>query len=240
RSVVAVGWTDEDGDRHREQGEGHFIAKLPDKLAVTVGKLGHTGAWAGTDGRRYWLFDLREDDEVILYVGDRQREPDPRVRPMFVRPDHLPALLGLASLGEQPPAVRDGMPTVDFAAGRILVLSQDRSIRMALEPKTGRPRRVELLDERGRVLVTAKLSKYRLLEQEGKSPGVWPWVPGRIELASTDKDRTMSLNLNGLVDEPDRIQDRVFDLSILARKFEPARVIRVDRREAPADEAPSD
>ena len=63
RSTVAVRWTDRDGEKHYEQGDGHLQVRDRSSFALSIGKLGEVLLWFGGDDDRYWLLD-RVDEQI--------------------------------------------------------------------------------------------------------------------------------------------------------------------------------
>lgn len=103
RSVVEVSWIEDDGDRRSEQGEGHFVFVPPRRVALSVGKLGKTILWAGSNDERYWLIDNQGDG--VAYVGKHPTvevvgpSGEAEMRgPLPFKPDDVPFLLGLRPL----------------------------------------------------------------------------------------------------------------------------------------------
>src|SRR5690606_20224884 len=98
RATVELRWR-EDGKRRLEQGEGHLILALPDRLAMSIGKLGGVSLWAGADKDHYWLFNLLDANDKHVHVGMHAlaRVGDQR-GPLPFRPIDLPRLLGLVTL----------------------------------------------------------------------------------------------------------------------------------------------
>ncbi len=144
RTHVEAVWIDDKGKRRRESGKGRLIFRRPLDTALTVEAFGKTVMWAGSNQAMYWLFvNLHEGGE--LYFG-RFIGQGPTRRTLVVPPDAVPFLLGLMPLTPNPP---DGTPEVEALRGYALIEPPGMGMRMLLEPATGTPRRVDLIDRDG-------------------------------------------------------------------------------------------
>ncbi len=230
RAVVEIEWHDDDG-RHFEQGEGNLIALLPDRLALSVGKLGNAILWAGCDANQYWYFDLREGP--TLYVGThdaatgRAAATAQVASPMPIRPSDLVLLLGLSTLN---PNALPPEPRVELYNGHFLIEPPDRPVRILIDPATSRPVRIDLLDPTGRSAVIATLSRPERMTVQGRHPGAYPTIPTRYEISLVDGDGRITLFLADASDgrAGARIKDGVFDLTRLQEIFKPARFVPLD------------
>jgi hypothetical protein len=234
RAVVELEWEDEKGG-HFEQGEGHLIVVLPDRVALSLGKLGKTMFWAGSDGQRYWLFDTR-DDKSKLYVGrnDHPVDLDENGRRVGfpIRPPELLKMLGIARIE---PGVGAG-GAVGWREGCYVIEPPGTSLRFHLDPQTARPRRIDLVDSQGNELVTARLSGWETMTLSGVGPGAYPRVATRFEVVEPARHGTMTLFLSGVTDGKDegRITSKVFDLQKLREVFKPREIVDLD---APVERA---
>lgn len=222
-SVVAVRWTDEDGDRQFEQGEGNFIYGGPQRVALTVGKLGNTILWAGSNEQRYWLFDLR--DRGVGHVGAHANvgRPCTRQLPVPVSSANVPHLLGLLPLAT-------GEGEVGTVRGYLAVRPAELNVRMLLHPQTYLPVRVDLLDERGESVVIVRLSEHEPVEMQGRPRAAGARVATRTEFYVLQEDAQLSLRLNNMVggERVEKVNPRAFDFDALLRAYSPAEVIDLD------------
>ena len=227
RAVVELRWTDEEGT-HFEQGEGNLILQLPDRVAVSVGKLGHTLMWIGGDEQQYWFFDLR--DRHVLYMGrhDQADQLDPKSLPVPIRPRDLPRLLGVIPIDptKQPPD-----PQVEWYDGKLLIEPPGTRTRLLLDPITAQPVRIDLMDTEGQSRVIGQLSAWEPMKIEGLPPGAYPKVATRLEVALVDKQGSATLFLSDATDgrRPNRIKPAAFDIQRLVAAFKPKRVVDLDR-----------
>ncbi len=226
RSVVELRWRDSKGT-HYEQGDGNLLLVLPDRVALSVGKLGHTVMWSGCDRQRFWLFDLRPNQERLLFVGRHARTDRSRL-PLPVQPHQLSALLGLRPLQHAPPP----QPVVIWDNGRYVMNTPDRQQRIWIDPQTARPTQIELVSNDGRHRVTCRLSRWAPMTLDGVAPGAFPWIATRIEmvLSGDQEEGTLTLFLSDPSDGriENRIRDDVFKLDVLTNIFQPGRVIDLD------------
>ncbi|MFT3686154.1 MAG: hypothetical protein QM783_14740 [Phycisphaerales bacterium] len=58
--VVQIEYVDKKGERHKEQGEGRIQIIQPDHVALSVGKVGETFFWLGSDSQRLLVARLVE------------------------------------------------------------------------------------------------------------------------------------------------------------------------------------
>jgi len=189
-------------------------------VAVTAGKLGVVGYWSGTDGRRAWLFDLRE--RGVAWVADVHGELTGDIEAMPVPPQAGPWLLDMLLLTDatmqSPPAFdSDGYLRVEPAPG----------VRMLLDPRTGRAARVFIdgTDGQGQPtpLLAVHLKQWRPVAVEGLSGRLRPEAPTRLEVYALDQPAHISIRLSGLTDQ--RIKPGIFDFNVLAAAHQPGQVI---------------
>ncbi|MEM9252619.1 MAG: hypothetical protein AAGB29_09755 [Planctomycetota bacterium] len=222
RLAIDLAWQ-EDGRRRRESGDGVLVYRKPGELALTVGKLGQEGLWAGGDGERYWMFDLRED---VAWVGRETGLAEGRGGlPLPVQPADVARLLGWAPLDEA--SVERG--SLISLGGRVLVEPRDEAGRATgryvFEPDAVPPTRVDVLDKGGASIVTSRLSDPRRV---AVSAGEAATFMTGVEIAVSDGSATMSMRVRGIETDGRRVRDAAFDLDRLMRAHRPERVIDVD------------
>ncbi|MEO0964675.1 MAG: hypothetical protein AAFY08_06100 [Planctomycetota bacterium] len=219
RLGIKLRWREEGKDR-QESGDGVLVFRKPGELALTVGKLGQEGLWAGGDGERYWMFDLRED---VAWVGGESAGGG---LPLPVQPADVARLLGWAAIDEA--AVERG--SVIPLGGRVLIEPRDEAGRATgryvFEPGTVPPTRVDVLDAVGASLVTSRLSDPRAVSVSAAESA--EFMTG-VEIAVSDGSATMSMRVRGIETDGGRVRDAAFDLDRLMRAHRPERVIDLDR-----------
>ena len=225
-------WLDENGKQKSEHGDGRFMYRAPDKIALEITEAGR-GFWAGGDGDRYWFFDLQDDR--TLYVGqfDKLDELDADTFPLPVRPTDLPYILGLLPI--DPDNVPEA-PAVESIAGHYLIEPPGLGIRMLLHPETARPVRVDLIGSVGESAVKCILTEPAELERSAENAdGPAPTMAGKVEVYVLDEEVRMTLNLKGMTTDGRRIKDNHFDLDILKQVYKPDKTVDLDN---PANPAP--
>jgi hypothetical protein len=222
RVEVGLRWHEE-GRRQFERGEGHLILEAPDNVALSIGKLGQTGFWAGSNSRNYWLFNLRADPPEVFF-GSHENVGKPGVKPLPVpvQPRDLVKLLGLTPLpveSGQTDGISAAGSQVRWRGSYLLVQPTEGNLRLLVHPRTFLPVSVELLDSRGQVIAASRLSLPRVVRVPGVPSAQWPRWPSRLEaqLADSDDRLTLSLTDQGYAGpQEQRIRPRLFDLQYLS------------------------
>ncbi|MFN3167594.1 MAG: hypothetical protein ACE37H_11070 [Phycisphaeraceae bacterium] len=231
RTEVDIEWyeLEDDGDRayRRETGDGKFMYRRPGDTALLVEKLGKTYLWAGSNGERYWLFDMVDGDNKTAYVGEFAKlgQPGRRAFPMPVRPDMVPVLLGLLPL--PPVSVLGEAPPVDLYEGRYLV--EVDGLRMLIDPQTFRPARVDLTDTAGFSVLTSKLEGRFPVEVEGVPDHRLPTIARKAEVYVSGYDSRLTVSMVFATTEPRRVRDPMFDFDLLNQAMKIDRVEPLDR-----------
>ncbi|MEM9252789.1 MAG: hypothetical protein AAGB29_10610 [Planctomycetota bacterium] len=215
----------EDGKRRKESGDGVLVFRKPGELALTVGKLGQEGLWAGGDGERYWMFDLRED---VAWVGSEAGlAAGGSGLPLPVQPRDVARLLGWDAIDAA--AVERG--AVMPLGGRVLIEPIDAAgwstARYVFDPASTPPTRVDLLGRDGASVVTSRLSRPQTV---AVSAGRAATFMTAVEIAMSDGSATMTLKLRGIETDGRRVRSGAFDLDRLMRTHRPDRVIDLDER----------
>lgn len=229
RSVIEVRWKDEQGGNRLEQGEGHVILEPPNKSAMTIGKVGVTKLWAGSNDTHLWLFD--ELDGKKVYIGRHDGKTDAlppnaieRPAPFPVRPVDLARLLGILPL---PPAPADPkrVPPVEWREGRYVVEPADQALRYYFNIHY-RIDRVERLDHLNRPIIVARMTgETQRMEIENKAVG--PYISTRIEVTTPGKDGSMVLHLYDATNAPRKFDPDIFDLDSRIKTLKPEQTIYI-------------
>ncbi len=223
RTDLKLRWLDEADKKRRETAEGKLIIQQNlngsgyDGIALTAGKLGQTGLWAGGDGQRVWLLDLRDDGHA--WVGQAGDHALTRLGlPLNLPPEALPTLLGLRPL--------DLTATATVTPEAYVEVRPDPNTRLLLQPRTGLLTRAYRLDARGEVVVIAHLDRYHPVSVAGLESVDRPLIPTRVDLYLPAERTHIELKLSGMTDQ--RINPAVFDLDVLLRTHKPAIVETVE------------
>lgn len=240
RSVIEIEFTDEDGKERFEQGEGHLVLEKPHNSAMTIGKVGQTKLWAGSNSEHYWLFDTL--NQSTLYLGPPPADAEKVYRsPLPVQPRDLPLLLGIGTIdvdAASPELVSAAAPTsaavnAETANDALTLAWRDnryvldlspagKPLRYHFSPISLLPTRIELLDRAGTPVITAELSRPRRMHFEKRPVGAY--INTRIEVTFTDRDAAMTLFLADATNAPSKINAKLFDLEVLRKLNKPEAV----------------
>lgn len=224
RAVMSVRFTDADGDRRYEQGNGHFQYESMGKLALSIGKAGETLVWLGYDEQRYWVFDLQKDAKVFVGAHATLSRERAAKLGMPALPRELPMLLGIAAL---PSA--DGTVSAAEEKGLVRVSFPNESggvWRVTLNPATGDGRHVELLTAiDGERLINATLEEDGAVKLIGVG-GYFPRMSTRTRIIHEPSNTEMLLTLG---DQQEReINPVSFDFEKLCDALGPVTIENVD------------
>ncbi len=253
RTVVVIKFTDEDGKRRSEQGEGFLQIVRPDKLAMSVSKVGKRLVWFGSDEQRYWWIDLV--DRKRAYVGRHDNYDTLRARGVIepglgLRPLDLIQMLGTSPLpldGDKP------LGAVQWSSdGQRLGITVRRGtakdaglMRVWIDPDTYEASLVELFDAGKQVVLVANLSEYEHVDLRNRG-GNAPRVASRILIAGPEggplNGSELRMSLEGVEDH--RVSDDAFKFDVVLDEVGVARedVVDLDRqppRTAPRPPTPS-
>lgn len=223
-SVTSLRYTDADGERRRDQGEGHFQMKRPGSLAVFIGKLGETYLILGSDDSRYWWIELLEDRTAYIGRQDEARASAEAAFGVPVLPADLLLALDLARWPEpgSPRVLGIEWSTLDgLDPSRTVAVSLDevgRTRRVHVDAVSLDPLAVELIGPDGQVFAVSRLSQHdRVLNRIGAS--VEPRIPMRAEVDLLAADARVEITLARAALDPRKPSDAVFNLELLLDRF---------------------
>jgi len=224
RASVRVEGRDAEGSKFSEQGEGHLQVERPDRVAVTVGKLGEVYFALGANEDRYWLIDVSDSDRRVMLSGDQSLATPAKAAALGlpVHPRDIPLLLGLMPLDAS------GVSGPDWdVAGRAVLRLPTRWGSAALRYD---PRSLELVgatafDAEGVTLADATLGLHGAVTDEN---GMLPVgrLPQRIEIRVPDFDGFVRMQLGEPRVRP--INATVFNPERLRRAYRVGEVIDLD------------
>ncbi|MEM6334460.1 MAG: hypothetical protein AAF823_14080 [Planctomycetota bacterium] len=224
RMGVRVMWVEGDKQR-RESGEGVLMVRRPGEVALSVGKLGQDGLWAGGDGERVWLFDLREG---VAWVG--AADPVSGVGtglPLGIEPGEVPRLLGWSAIDVAD--VRRGRVTA--IGDRLWIEPRDAqgraTARYVFDPAVEHPVRIDLLEPDGGSAVTSRLSDAERVTYVGRGVAE---IGADVAIALSDGSSELILRLRDYEPAGERIRDAAFDFERLVRAHRPEEIVEIDRR----------
>ena len=229
RAVIALRYIDEDGERRREQGEGHFQYRRHTDLAVTIGKLGETYFHAGSNDQRYWWIDLSGEVNTA-WVGRRDQEDSEAARRLGtpVQPTYVVDLAAMRAWPEVTvgaPAWSETVPgTVRFEFER-----DGKRVAVHADSFSGEAARIELLGRDGEVLAWSELDEYAAapLRGGGRLPSR---IPTKLTLVSPETDSEIDIWLSQPRIDPKKPNPRVFDLDTLLDAYRIERIVDVDEQ----------
>ncbi len=229
RTKVRLTWYDRDDKKHSINGDdSKLIMMLPQDLALTIGKLGKTGMWIGSNEKYYWMFELHDEPKTLTFGAyDNLGLPCTRSVSLPVHPQHMPWLLGVVQLNATPSMTP---APVRWDNGRYVIEPPDHPVRLWIDARTGMAKRVELLDGAGEPAVAAVLWGHRRVEMGRFTADRWPLVPTRLEITIPGEKGSARIELDDMTDgrDEDRINQAVFDLVRLQRALKPDEVIALD------------
>ncbi|MFA9477178.1 hypothetical protein ACERK3_02605 [Phycisphaerales bacterium AB-hyl4] len=223
-TTVSMRWVDEDGRLQFEQGDGQLIYRRPSDVVMTVGQLGQTILWVGSDDERYWLFDLQGERTAMVGRHANVGRPCARQLAYPVSPRAMPYLMGLLPL--QPSD--EAEVAIDLNYYRID--PPGTGVRIWVDPATYHPLRVDLLDSQGESVVAARLHRYEPVRMETVERGQWPRIATAANIYVLEEEGYLSLSLGSLSDgrRRDQVRDAAFDFETLQRMHRPREVIELD------------
>jgi hypothetical protein len=226
-SVRAKG-TYDDGTTFEEQGEGHLQIARPDRISLSIGKLGETYFVFGASESQYWSFNLADADRKVMLVGamDNVTRDKAAALGLPVHPSELIPLSGLASidLGQAGGTRwRDDGDAFGFTTP-----ARWGTTMTWFDPSTLLVVQTQAFDEQGELIATAEMSRYK----DAEVPGALPvQVPGKIEITTPGDDGFVRIETS----EPRRrdIRPMVFQPQRLQRAYRVDEIIDLDEPTEP-------
>ncbi|MEZ6163481.1 MAG: hypothetical protein R3B67_03495 [Phycisphaerales bacterium] len=220
-SVRAKG-TYDNGDPFEEQGEGHLQILMPDRVSLSIGKLGETYFVFGASPEQYWSFNLADSDRKLLLVGDMSKVTRVKAAALGL-PVHPAELIALSGVAPVELSRAGGTQwRSDGKAYGFQSPTQWGSIVTWFDPSTGLVSQTQAFDEFGALIASAELTRYKDAAVSGALP---VQVPGKIEITTPNDEGFIRIELSGpetreirgIVFQPDRLQrnyrvDEVIDL----------------------------
>lgn len=226
-AVVRVTYKDAEGRTRREQGEGVLQVVLPDRLALSVNKVGRRLFWIGCDEERYWWFDLVDErraavgrHELAHLVGGG--EPASVIHPL--------SLIDLLGVTPMPVVGPDAAGASQWSAdGHLLGLTTRARAggyrRAWLDPETLEPVKIELFDASRRLVLLSELENHTTVSVGGGRRAV---APSRITVYHPESGTEIRMTLYGIEDDRRRISERAFDFESLVDRLGVESIIDID------------
>lgn len=245
RTVVVLKYTDDEGERRSEQGEGFLQIVRPDKLAMSVNKVGKRLVWFGSDAERYWWIDLV--DHKKAYVGRHDNYDNLKRRGVIepglgLRPLDLIQMLGASPLpfdANKPVGITqwssDGK-RLGITVRRPAQGGKDAGLmRVWIDPNTYEASLIELYDVDKNVVLVSKLTDYEHAELRNRG-GNSPRVASRVSIAGPESGPLnggeLRMSLEGIEDH--RVNDDAFVFDVVLDETGVARQDVVDLDAQPA------
>ena len=225
---VELQWTDEQGQRRTENGDGYLIFMPPDRTALSVTKLGETYLWAGSDAERFWLFEGGDADRAYIGRTENAFQPCAEPLPLAVHPSELLDLLGVFRFPAEDGRVREADA---LGAWVVHVPGMYSSRQVYLDPATLLPVRVDLLDAvTGRPLVTAELEAYGRLNQRERPTSQQPLVPTRLTIRNPQTGDSARIWVREPADRPPNrpLNEQLFSFEAVRATMRPDEVVVLD------------
>ncbi len=221
-SVRAKGVYD-DGSDFEEQGEGHLQIVRPDRISLTIGKLGETYFAFGANETRYWSFDLSDSDHKTMLIGNLSRVTPEKAAALGlpVHPSELITLTGIAPID-----VSHAGGTRWSDDGKLVgvsVPSRWGRFTLWIDPRSGLVTRAQVFDEGDALVASAELSRYKAAAVPGHGPVL---VPGKVEITTPDDRGFVRIELSG--PESREIRPVSFDPERLRRAYRVGETINLD------------
>lgn len=220
-SVRAKG-TYDDGTGYEEQGEGHLQIVRPDRISLSIGKLGETYFVFGASESQYWSFNLADADRKVMLIGamDQVTPGKAAALGLPVHPSQLIALSGLSTIDLSQAGGtrwRDDGDAYGFATP-----ARWGTTVTWFDPRTNLVVQTQAYNEYNELIATADMSRYK----DAPVPGALPvQVPGKIEITTPNDNgfvrietsEPQSRDIRPMVFEPARLErayrvDEVIDL----------------------------
>lgn len=214
RTSVQVTSKNEKGRRLRDQGDGHLQIVQPSSVLLSLGKLGQTQLYLGSNDQIYWWIDLMDSNDKIALVGRHSLVTSEKAGLLGVPvpPRDLIHLLGITTLPEQV-AQQDITWDADARAG-LETPTDSGSRRLWFDVSSMEPVAVELMDARGRVVLTARLERYAPVNVVGDAT-LKPRAPEQANITYADDGTRVKISLYAAENRP--IRPTAFDFERLVK-----------------------
>lgn len=216
RVSVQVLARNEKGKRLRDQGEGHIQIVQPSSIALSLGKVGQTLLYLGSNEQFYWWIDLVDSDDKVALVGRHERVTMEKAAMLGVPvyPRDLVHMLGITPLPETVAAAPLEWDSHSHAGIRAPTESGEQ--RVWFDVDAMQPVKVELFDHSGRLVLTSELDRYDFVNVMGDAT-VKPKIAERADITIAVDDTRVKLSL---YDPENRaIRPTAFDFERLVRGF---------------------
>ena len=229
--TVRIRYSDKDGKEHNEQGEGRLQIVQPDHVAMSIGKVGETFFWLGSDSQRYWWIDLSGKPRAMFAgVHENYEKSQARRIGVVVAPLDLVRLLGIVQVGGE------GQTQLSADGKRVGIVTQlDGGARQRIwvDPATYVPISIELYNAAGECEILAQLRDPDGVELQGTA--FKPRVNKHVEITHQASGSLITLDLSEMQDGVGRMVPDAFDPQALVKHL---RVDKIYDLDAPPASSP--
>lgn len=219
RGVAELRWTDEQGS-HFEQGDADIRWCAGRGVAASISKFGDRHAWLGSDGTRWWRFELKTAPSRLVWGTLATSAPTQAAREAHVA---HPQFLGIAPLTPRAGAVveiRDGLAWVELEQANGEAVAGLR-VEGGFDAVTLAPRSVRAhwnAGDSSRV----DFGELMLVETTGVAQGAWPRIPRRLVAIREGGVTALSIALDSArADAEAADRPALYDMDGLQTRFTP-------------------
>lgn len=216
RISMRVTGLDTQGEPVDEQAEGHLQVVRPDKLALSITKVGETYFYLGSNADLYWWLDLHQDPHRAL-VGHHDKAT-PAQAAKFDIPVHPLDLLELLGITPLPPGATASVAwSKDGKSVEVKVPGRWGQRRLLLDPVSYAAREIDLFDSRGKPVVSARLESPQAVAVRCDSST--PPMASLYHIDLHNSKTTIVLRLYDPENRCDRQKMTPFDLEALSSAY---------------------
>lgn len=216
-TITKVWYVGEQGENEVEQLDGDLHIVQPDRIALSLRKVGVDGAALGANKRFYWYVDLLADDPVALIGTHAKADPD-RLSQLGVpvHPLDLLLLLGFSRVPAEP-MNPDAPLRLSPSGTRLVLIAPARwgIVEYTIDPETFQPDRIEIRRAPGAApVLTANMLDGEVPFDDRLNrelPEVR--IPERVLIDVPDLDAHVQIRFLAAQSNRRRPDERAFDLS---------------------------
>ena len=212
-TITKVWYIGQEGEDEVDQLDGDLHIVQPNKLGMTLQKLGIDGAVLGANERFYWYVDLLAD-EPVAYIGTHENANPDQLGSLGVpvHPLDLLLLLGFSKVPAEPLA-----PLRESRNGGYLVVTAPARwgiVEYTVDPDSFEPRRVVIRRApRLPPVLTADMEDAVPFDDRLDPAGPQIRIPERVWIDMPEIDARMSIRFLGAQVSRRKPDERAFDLS---------------------------
>ena len=226
-ATIHVWWVNDKGKPQEDVLETVVRLDQPERVYMLFRKATVDLAILGCDERQYWWIDLDKPRKAWLGSHDKATPQRMARFAMPIHPLDFVQLLGMTAV----PTDAAGTSVAWSHDGRHLIIETPSRFgrrRMALTPREGGydPAEIELLDDAGRVTITARLTKYEPAPMPRGSPT--DRVPKEVNFRIAGSETRARFRPKYL--SPLKVRDKAFDREQLfkAKRIDVSNIVSLD------------